>query len=70
MCTTGVICFTLVLCRLTSYLLILKIVYMSLFACSLFWVLTPFPEVIRPRTGPALFLNYSKTFSFIFFEEV
>ena len=47
-CTTGVICFTFVLWRL-SYFLILE---MSLFGLFSFWAPTSFPEVIHPRYSP------------------
>ena len=49
--TTRVIYFIFVLWRLTSYFLILKTLYMSLFVRFSFWVPNCFPEVIRPRCG-------------------
>ena len=50
-CTTGVIYFTFVLWRLTSYFLILKTLR-SLFGHFLFWAPIRFPEVIHVRYGP------------------
>ena len=38
----------------TSYFVILKIFYMSLFRCFRFWAPTHFPEVICPRYDPDL----------------
>ena len=50
--TTGVICCTFVLWRLTSDFLILKTFYMSLFGHFSFWAPSCFPEVIRLRYSP------------------
>ena len=50
--TTGVKCVTFVLWRLTSYFLVLKIFYLSLFACLSLWAPSCFPEVTPPSYGP------------------
>ena len=46
---TQVIYFTFILWTLTSYFLILKTFYMSLFGCFSFAAPTPFSEVVCPR---------------------